>query len=201
MRRYTMRNGARLTLLYNSPLFYLLNQNLPERIAQSLGLRSLKRFDAIVWSHHNGEQWARTFVDEQCAGDRAVGFNVRRSAVIEASALDVPRQLQSLGFRGTLLLSSRAIGADPSRAPFLRAVCANTSAFEDAHMRVLCWDPFLRWQLDRGTEWDCELDGRYHQCMPGGPIDASADLLFSVVARASARTRGGKRGSERGNWL
>lgn len=184
LQRIQFHNGAQLTLLYNSPLFYIDNDNIPGTIRRLLGVPTLAEFSAIVFHHLNKDWWAHNWAgyDQQC------GSTVARRFGDPPSALTFAAQLQASSFRGTLLVDTAGL-SDQYRTTSADILCAAGEHFSRlAHIKTLCWDFLRRYMVDHRTEWACALDDVYHQCIPG-PIDAVTDVWLAILWRLSDEHR------------
>ena len=195
LQRIQFHNGAQLTLLYNSPLFYIDNENIPGTIRRLLGVHTLAEFSVIVFHHLNGDWWAQKWAgyDHQC------GSTIARRFGGPPSALTFAAQLQASSFRGTLLVDTAGL-SDQYHVASADILCAAGEHFSRlAHIKTLCWDFLRRYMVDHRTKWACALDDVYHQCIPG-PIDAVTDIWLAILWRvAESDDHRSKRKPKRGD--
>ncbi|EOD06969.1 hypothetical protein EMIHUDRAFT_218702 [Emiliania huxleyi CCMP1516] len=182
--RIQFHNGAQLTLLYNSPLFYIDNDNIPGTIRRLLGVHTLAEFSVIVFHHLNGDWWAQKWAgyDHQC------GSTIARRFGGPPSALTFAAQLQASSFRGTLLVDTAGL-SDQYHVASADILCAAGEHFSRlAHIKTQCWDFLRRYMVDHRTKWACALDDVYHQCIPG-PIDAVTDIWLAILWRVKTEAQ------------
>ena len=185
LRRIQFRNGAQLTLIYNSPLLYYDNADLPASIRRLLGVPTLDDFDAIVYHHLNYlNNYTLAPFTAQCGEEIAAHEKLGAFP----SALTFASQLSVSGYPGALLVDS----VDERNIFYNRGadtLCAASAALtRTGRVATYCWNYLRRYTRDFRSEWECALDMFYHQCVPG-PLDASADIWIATLWRLSTEHR------------
>jgi hypothetical protein len=162
-------NGVELFFVYNSPIFYIGGADtlVKRNIMKAFEWKDLNRVTHIVWHQFNSLFWASFFFTAVCPGMNWVSDETKASDYHLSklgyrtilSAINVILALKNAGFGGTVFMSERAL-----------------NAIEACRWTNWCLDHMKRFDMDKGTSFECALDQFGHQCQPG-PVDSVADWL------------------------